>query len=288
MKRLEDFRKSGRYGSSGNSADDLAPKGVYNYKPSGNVPLVNYCPPNGGNTDLFQCYIVRERTSISSKLYPTYKLYSQEGNKLLILARKMSMNSTSNYHLFDMTRGIPEKTNLSKKSGNYIGKLRGIDSNHSEYVLVTKSEDKHEVAAIQFDRLGLVSQLKEGCQPRKMNILLPRISSDNEPIPHQLKHTDSSKKKPKSLATMLRKNDFGNLFNLVSKDPIYENGNYRLNFHGRVSIPSVKNFQLTSPEDIDDVVCQFGKIADETFNLDFKYPLNPFQAFSLALCHFDA
>ena len=288
MKRLENFRKSGRYsGKSDSDEDEDMPK-RYNFKPAGNVPLVLYCPPNGGNTDLFQCYIERERKSISSKLYPTYKMYSQEGSKLLLLGRKMSMNSTSNYHIFDMTRGIPENANLSKKSGNYIGKLRGIDTNHSEYVLVTKSEDREELAAIQFDRLGLVSQLKEGCQPRKMKILLPTTTSDNEPIPHSLKQPDGSHRKPKSLATLLRRNDVGNMFNLESKDPIYENGNYRLNFHGRVSVPSVKNFQLTSPDDIDDVICQFGKVGEETFNLDFKYPLCPFQAFCLALCHFDA
>jgi hypothetical protein len=47
---------------------------------------------------------------------------------------------------------------------------------------------------------------------------------------------------------------------LQSKDPVYENGNYRLNFNGRVSVPSVKNFQIVSAERIDDVLCQFGKV----------------------------
>ena len=72
-----------------------------------------------------------------------------------------------------------------------------------------------------------------------------------------------------------------------SKDPVFERGNYRLNFNGRVTMASVKNFQLASPADPDEVICQFGKIADDKFHLDYKTPLNAFQAFCLALCHFD-
>jgi len=67
---------------------------------------------------------------------------------------------------------------------------------------------------------------------------------------------------------------------------VFEKGNYRLNFKGRVSVPSVKNFQLVSPDDIDTVICQFGKIGEDRFHLDFRAPLNAIQAFSLALAQF--
>lgn len=36
-----------------------------------------------------------------------------------------------------------------------------------------------------------------------------------------------------------------------------------------------------------DVVIQFGKMNDNLFNLDFKYPLSPFQAFAVCLSSFD-
>ena len=70
-------------------------------------------------------------------------------------------------------------------------------------------------------------------------------------------------------------------------EPKFENGNYRLNFHGRVSVPSVKNFQLSSRDEPDHVVCQFGKVGDDRFHLDFKAPLNAFQAFAIALTQFN-
>ena len=60
----------------------------------------------------------------------------------------------------------------------------------------------------------------------------------------------------------------------------------RLNFRGRVTVPSVKNFQLVG-EDASEVLCQFGKVGDDRFHLDYKEPLNAVQAFALALCQFN-
>ena len=76
-----------------------------------------------------------------------------------------------------------------------------------------------------------------------------------------------------------------NLMELVSKPPVFvpEKGRYALNFHGRVTMMSSKNFQLVRPEDHDSVVLQFGKVGKDDFTMDFQWPLSPFQAFALAL-----
>ena len=60
-----------------------------------------------------------------------------------------------------------------------------------------------------------------------------------------------------------------------------------LNFHGRVTLASVKNFQLVDKNDVDDVICQFGKIGEDKFTLDYKTPLNAMQSFCIALCQFN-
>ena len=104
-----------------NSSDDLG--GVMRI---GTSSLVLLCPANGGTTDLVQCVIIRDRT-LGGKMTPVYKLFLENKMKCLILAQKINMSSTSNYHFFDMTRGTPGGT-LSKKSGNYLGKLRAHDS----------------------------------------------------------------------------------------------------------------------------------------------------------------
>ncbi|CAL9107980.1 unnamed protein product [Musa textilis] len=75
-----------------------------------------------------------------------------------------------------------------------------------------------------------------------------------------------------------------------------------LNFRGRVTIASVKNFQLISviqpaagapmpsepaaPSEHDEVVLQFGKVAKDMFTMDFRYPLSAFQAFAICLTSF--
>ncbi|KAG0476926.1 hypothetical protein HPP92_013767 [Vanilla planifolia] len=75
-----------------------------------------------------------------------------------------------------------------------------------------------------------------------------------------------------------------------------------LNFRGRVTIASVKNFQLiaanqpdagapttTRPaqSDHDKVILQFGKVAQDVFTMDYRYPLSAFQAFAICLSSFD-
>jgi tubby and related proteins len=87
-----------------------------------------------------------------------------------------------------------------------------------------------------------------------------------------------------------------------------------LNFRGRVTIASVKNFQLIAaapslqaqapaagagagappapssqpaPQDQDKVILQFGKVAKDMFTMDYRYPLSAFQAFAICLSSFD-
>lgn len=69
-----------------------------------------------------------------------------------------------------------------------------------------------------------------------------------------------------------------------------------LNFKGRVTVASVKNFQLgadasASPgipaAEVEKVILQFGKIGKDSFTMDYCYPLSAFQAFAICLSSFD-
>ncbi|KAG9449667.1 hypothetical protein H6P81_009632 [Aristolochia fimbriata] len=68
-----------------------------------------------------------------------------------------------------------------------------------------------------------------------------------------------------------------------------------LNFRGRVTVASVKNFQLVAvvePShqvtfDHEKVILQFGKIGKDIFTMDYRYPLSAFQAFAICLSSFD-
>ena len=129
-----------------------------------------------------RCFITRNRSSLSNKMYPTYELFLECTGQSIILAQKMQMNATSNYHLFDMTRGTIGKE-LSKKSCNYIGKLRAQDGKRTRYTHVTNAVEREESAGICFDRPGLFQHFKEGNQPRKLRVVLPPLDSHCTPIP---------------------------------------------------------------------------------------------------------
>jgi tubby and related proteins len=80
-----------------------------------------------------------------------------------------------------------------------------------------------------------------------------------------------------------------------------------LNFRGRVTVASVKNFQLIAPAKTqpqpqasgpppppsssssyhDPVILQFGKVGRDMFTMDYRYPLSAFQAFAICLTSFD-
>jgi len=56
-----------------------------------------------------------------------------------------------------------------------------------------------------------------------------------------------------------------------------------LDFAGRCSMASAKNFQLEAPDKLGKVKLLFGKVADNQFVLDYRYPLGAVQAFAAAL-----
>lgn len=69
-----------------------------------------------------------------------------------------------------------------------------------------------------------------------------------------------------------------------------------LNFKGRVTVASVKNFQLVAAVDPshnipaaeqEKVILQFGKIGKDIFTMDYRYPLSAFHAFAICLSSFD-
>ena len=67
-----------------------------------------------------------------------------------------------------------------------------------------------------------------------------------------------------------------------------QGGAYVLNFNGRVTMASVKNFQLVPPEDQEAVLLQFGRVGKDLFTMDYQHPLSPFQAFAICLSSFDS
>lgn len=168
------------------------------------------------------------------------------------------------------------RENLSQKSGNYCGKLKkNAGKKYNSFSLYCSKEKKEQFGAFLFENTSLKEQFRDGIPPRKVKVAIPTVSKcgEMERLPMYLRN--------KMVENVARKVSTGmNVF--TSRDPKYDRGQYRLNFNGRVTVASVKNFQLVQ-ESNDELIAQFGKNGDHRFHLDYKEPFNAFQAFALAL-----
>jgi len=127
-----------------------------------------------------KCLVMRDRSGgVKNRLYPTYQLFSQEGPmgtapQLIMVAQKQRDCRTPHYRFYDMTRTLPG-AKLSKKAGNYVGKLRG-NFNRDEYSVYSAESEKTTLGCIVYDKCDVIAQLRDGTQPRKMSMLLPAES----------------------------------------------------------------------------------------------------------------
>lgn len=251
--------------------------------------------PGSDGEALVQGHVVRVKPLLGGC---QYHFFIQD--RLVLLALKQLKNRTSNYHVFDMTRAVAGSSKLTKKSGNYVGKLRANFSRR-KYVLVSNLRRRTELGAFEFEPTA------SAVEPRRLTAVLPPLSSSKLEV-SGLTVGDSSAAFSVLLELLAGREDCeaarhspippSELRVLESRLPTFENGYYRLNFHGRVSVPSVKNFQLVerprgAPPHADAQICdarvllQFGKVDAHKFHLDFRAPVTPLQAFALALAQFN-
>ncbi|KAM0681815.1 Tubby- protein 3 [Glugoides intestinalis] len=76
---------------------------------------------------------------------------------------------------------------------------------------------------------------------------------------------------------------------LINKKPFFnpETNSFSLNFSGRVTKPSVKNFQVVHPLEPTYITLTFGKEEHNSYILDFTYPWSALNAFCVGLSALD-
>lgn len=235
-----------------------------------------------------QCYIVRNKKGIKNKMFPSYELYLEEDSKFLLASRKRTNNKTSNY-LMSM-----DKKNMGKESASYLGKVRSnfvgtefiaydkginpkdIDQSNTSISLLTV---RQELCAVFYE-----SNILGAKGPRKMTAVVPSVRKDGNRVAWRpLTETQS-------IATRFKSEPgHTDFFALTNKTPKWNDqvGAYVLNFNGRVTMASVKNFQLIHADDPETIVLQFGRVAKDQFTMDAQFPLSPLQAFAICLSSFD-
>ncbi|KAM6452464.1 tubby-related protein 2 isoform 3-T3 [Liasis olivaceus] len=242
-------------------------------------------PAPQGNT--IQCRITRDRKGMDKGIFPFYYLHLEMENakkRFLMSGRKRKKSKTSNY-LISL-----DPIDLSRGGENFIGKVRsnmlgtkftvfdnGINPDKKPFVPET-AHLRQELVAICYETnvLGFRG-------PRKMTVIIPGMNSENERICIQPKNEHET------LLTRYQNRNLQNLIKLQNKMPAWneETQSYVLNFHGRVTQASVKNFQIISEDDPDYIVLQFGRVASDVFTMDYRFPLCAVQAFAICLSSFD-
>ncbi|XP_010014744.1 PREDICTED: tubby-related protein 1 [Nestor notabilis] len=230
-----------------------------------------------------KCRVTRDKKGMDRGLYPTYYLHLDNDKKVFLLAgRKRKKSKTSNYLI------SIDPTDLSRGGENFIGKLRSnlmgtkftvFDNGaNPDRANADWSNVRQELSAVVYETnvLGFKG-------PRKMTVIIPGMNSDNERVPIRPRNDNDG------LLMRWQNRNMDNVIELHNKAPVWndETQSYVLNFHGRVTHASVKNFQIVHSSDPDYIVMQFGRVADDAFTMDYNYPLCAVQAFAIALSSFD-
>ncbi|XP_062859992.1 tubby-related protein 3 isoform X2 [Trichomycterus rosablanca] len=236
-----------------------------------------------------KCRITRDKKGMDRGLYPTYFMHleREDGKRVFLLAgRKRKKSKTSNYLI------SVDATDLSREAESFVGKLRsnmmgtrftvydnGTNPSKNSGALLEESNTRQELAAICYETnvLGFKG-------PRKMTVIIPGMNMNFERVP--VRPTNDQE----SLLSKWQNRALENLIELHNKAPVWNDDtqSYVLNFHGRVTQASVKNFQIVHDNDPDYIVMQFGRVAEDVFTLDYNYPMCALQAFAIGLSSFDS
>ncbi|NXW35004.1 TULP3 protein, partial [Phaetusa simplex] len=235
-----------------------------------------------------KCRITRDKKGMDRSLFPTYYMHLErdDNRKTFLLAgRKRKKSKTSNYLI------SVDPTDLSREGESFIGKLRSnlMGTKFTVYDhgvspvkarrLAEKADMRQELAAICYETnvLGFKG-------PRKMSVIIPGMNMNHKRI------SIHPRNEHESLLSKWQNKNLENLIELHNKAPVWNDDtqSYVLNFHGRVTQASVKNFQIVHDNDPDYIVMQFGRVAEDVFTLDYNYPLCALQAFAIGLSSFDS
>nr|XP_021485280.1 tubby-related protein 1 [Meriones unguiculatus] len=231
-----------------------------------------------------RCRLTRDKKGMDRGMYPSYFLHLDSEKKVFLLAgRKRKRSKTANYLISS------DPTNLSRGGENFIGKLRS-NLLGNRFTVFDNGQNPQRGGGVDVERLRqeLAAVVYEtnvlGFRgPRRMTVIIPGMNSDNERVPIRPRNSSDG------LLVRWQNKTLESLIELHNKPPIWneESGSYTLNFQGRVTQASVKNFQIVHADDPDYIVLQFGRVAEDAFTLDYRYPLCALQAFAIALSSFD-
>ncbi|CAN6820387.1 unnamed protein product [Brassica oleracea] len=254
-----------------------------------------------------QCLIKRNKKTSTFYLYLALTPSFTDKGKFLLAARRFRTGAYTEYII------SLDADDFSQGSNAYVGKLRSdfLGTNFTVYdsqpphngAKPSNGKASRRFASKQISPQVPAGNFEVGHVSYKFNLLKSRgprrmISTLRCPPPSSSSSTDHQN--PCDVVTKIMKKpnkDSSGLTILKNKAPRWHEHLqcWCLNFHGRVTVASVKNFQLAATVDQsqpggkgdeETVLLQFGKVGDDTFTMDYRQPLSAFQAFAICLTSF--
>ncbi|KAJ0962882.1 hypothetical protein J5N97_028004 [Dioscorea zingiberensis] len=283
-----------------------------------------------------QCFIRRERATSTYRLYLGLSPALQEANdKLLLAARRVRRATCTDFVISlspdDFSRA--SSTYIGKLRSNFLGtKFTVFDSQPPpDTPAVSNSRSSRRIHSKQVSPRVPAGNYNVTTITYELNVLRTRgprrMQCTMHSIPFSVIQEGGTAPTPTAFINSIDEH-FSSLSMSKGKDPIIEFSStslaepstpvrisgeplilknkaprwheqlqcWCLNFRGRVTVASVKNFQLVaavdpsheiSPVEQEKVILQFGKIGKDIFTMDYRYPLSAFQAFAICLSSFD-
>ncbi|KAE9592871.1 hypothetical protein Lal_00028847 [Lupinus albus] len=248
-----------------------------------------------------QCVIKRNKKTSTFYLYLALTPSFTEKGKFLLAARRFRHGAHTEYIM------SLDADDLSQGSNAYVGKLSSdfLGTNFTVYdsqpphrsAKPSNSRVRRRFASKQISPQVPAGNFEVGHVSYKFNLLKSRgprrmVCSLISPVTSSEDSSDS-----KNLEMNCKDHFAPGSLILKNKAPRWHEHLqcWCLNFHGRVTVASVKNFQLVAtvdrskPDgkgDEETVLLQFGKVGDDTFTMDYRQPLSAFQAFAICLTSF--
>ncbi|CAH8259571.1 unnamed protein product [Arabidopsis lyrata] len=278
----------------------------------------------GPRDSLVQCFIKRNRNTQSYHLYLGLTTSLTDNGKFLLAASKLKRTTFTDYIISLRSDDISKRNNayLGRMRSNFLGtKFTVFDGNlmpqtgaakmqksrSSNFIKVSPRvpQGSYPIAHISYELNVLGSR-----GPRRMHCTMDTIPMsvvEYQGVASTSIRSFSTQSSPffRSHSKPVRSNsascsDSGN--NLRDPPLVLSNKTPRwheqlrcwcLNFHGRVTVASVKNFQLVAVSDCETgqpserIILQFGKVGKDMFTMDYGYPISAFQAFAICLSSFE-
>lgn len=243
--------------------------------------LMRPCSKDDKNS--MKCFVERERHTFGMQtIYRCYleNLDGQTG-RFMMSAKKKASKQTS-YYLIT----LDENPSDDRGSETVLGKVRG-NAIGSLYLICDSglAPEKTVVPSMLRKELGVVGFEFDSGGPSRMESWIPSVT------PSGLATVWQPDSEANGMEAKITEKNLDKIFRLKNKIPKWDDahGGHVLNFHGRVTESSVKNFQLccVDIDDQEEVVLQFGRVGKNKFTMDLRFPLSPLQAFGICVACLD-